>query len=296
MEKEISSFIRFKYTSAFFVFLVTLVLTSSVFVSYKAREAAGKEILNAHDVIRTLRMHGIVLKPESSLNPEDYKIEDTEPTIYMDSRGNQLLIYTLRSFVERQQKFNEFELLDKLSLALQDKTYYSKLYKVKNLQLIYIIAYPFKEKHQVVNDYMMKISKVIFKDLNDGKEIVFTGESASWEAKVTVKYYEHWWTDDSENKVHHESYHTKNPTITYKGQIPEHPVSLEYSFSTRGNKLSGTRDEITPEELIKGPHLGSGGGNGYIPLENDVYEVKVTLDGKTEEFDATIRNTSQFSK
>ncbi|MCO5387467.1 hypothetical protein [Desulfosporosinus sp.] len=296
MEKEISSFIRLKYTSAFFVFLVTLILTSSVFVSYKAREAAGKEILNAHDVFRTLKMHGIVLKPESSLNPEDYKIEDTEPTIYKDSHGNQLLIYTLRSFVERQQKFDEFELLDKLSLALRDKNYYPKLYRVKNLQLIYLIAYPFKEKDQVVNDYMMKISKAIFKDLNDGKEIVFTGESASWEAKLTVKYYEHRWTDDSQNKVHHESYHTKTPTFTYKGQIPEHPVPMEYSFSTRGNKFGGTWDEITPEELTRGPHLGSGGGNGYIPLENDVYEVKVTLDGKTEEFDVKIRDTSQFSK
>jgi len=292
MEKEKSTFTRLKYTSAFFVFLVILILTSSVFITYKAREVAGKEILNAHDVIRTLKMNGIALKPDSSLNPEDYRIADCEPSIYKDSHGNELLIYTLRSFVERQQ--NEFELFDKLSIALQSKPYIPKLYSVKNLQLIYLIPYPFKEKDQVVYDYIAKISRVIFKDLNDGKEIVFTGESTSWKAKITVKYYEHRWTDDSENKVHHESYHTKTPSITYKGQIPEHPVPLEFSFSNNGNQFGGTRDEITPEELTRGPHLGAGGGTFYIPSEDSIYKAKITLDGKTEEFDITIG--SLFSK
>lgn len=142
-----------------------------------------------------------------------------------------------------------------------------------------------KQQAEVDATVPRKVDQVIFTDLNAGEEIVFTGGSASWEAKVSVRYYEHWW-NDGENKVQYESYYTDATTITYKGQIPEQAIPMEYSVSTRTDESKGTR-QISPKALAltRVINLGSGGGNGPIPREDDAYEVNITLDGKTEKFE-----------
>jgi len=256
-------------------------------VSTGNREIAGKEIINAYDVIQTFKMEGINFKPEMLLFPKEYKVEDTEPMIYKDSQGNLLFIYTFDSFVERRESFREYEHINRFAFTLEDSTYLPRFYSVKNLQLVYLMAYPDKEKAQAAIDYRRKVDQVIFSNLNNGKEIVFTGESPSWKAKVSVRYYEHWWTD-GENKLQYESYHIEAPTISYKGKIPKQPVSMEYSLNTRTGKMSGTR-EVTPEELTRVISLGYGGGNGVMPRDDDSYEVKITLDGKTEEFELKVK-------
>ena len=258
-------------------------ISETVFLGDKVGEVAGKEIINAQDVLLTFEIEGITFKPETSLNSKEYKVGNTEPTIYKDSQGNVLFIYTFGSFVERQRNFPENEQRKLFSYTLDEKPYVSKPYSVKNLQLIYATAYPSQENNQAVSDNLRKVAQVIFTDLNAGEEIVFTGESPSWEAKVSLRYYQHWWTD-SENKAQYESYHNEAPTINYKGQIPKQSVQMEYSFITRGSKTSGTL-EITPEELTRVINLGSGGGNGAMPSEDDTYEVKITVDGMTEEFE-----------
>jgi len=247
------------------------------------REIAGKEIINTYDVIQTFKMEGINFKPETLFYAKEYKVKDTEPTIYKDSQGNLLFIYTFNSFVERRESFKEHEYISRFALTLKDNTYLPRFYSVKNLQLVYLMAYPDKENAQAAIDYRRKVDQVIFANLNNGKEIVFTGESPSWEAKVSVRYYEHWWTD-SENRRQYESYHIEAPTINYKSQIPNQSVSMEYSLSTRTGEMSGTR-KVAPEELTRVISLGYGGGNGVMPREDDSYEVKITLDGKAEEFE-----------
>ncbi|KUO76730.1 MAG: hypothetical protein APF81_11720 [Desulfosporosinus sp. BRH_c37] len=269
--------------NSIFVFLVILILTGSIFMGYKVGEVAGKEIINTHDVLQTFEIEGITFKPETSIYPKEYMVEDTEPIIYKDSQGNLLFIYTYGSFVERRENFRENMMRDQFSFTLKDKTFFSKLYNVKNLELVYAIAYPSIENTQAVINKLRKVDQVIFTDLNAGEEIVFTGESPSWEAKVSLRYYEHWWTD-SKNKLQYESYHTHAPTLTYKGQIPEQAIPMEYSFSTSTSESKGTQ-EVTPEMLTRVIQLGTGGGNGGRPRVDDTYKVKITLDGKTEEFE-----------
>lgn len=245
------------------------------------REIAVKELLNAHDVIQTFRIAGINFTPEALLYPKDYKVQDTEPTTYKDTQGNFLFIYNFDSFVERQKNFRENEQRDQFSFTLDEKTYFSKFYSVKNLELVLSIAYPDKENAQAVIDYLRKVDQVIFTNLNAGEEVVFTGESPSWESKVLVRYYEHWWTD-RENKLQYECYSTDATAITYKSQIPVQAVPMEYSISNRTGESRGT-EEITPEMLTRVINLGE--GSGAIPREGDAYQVKITLDGKTEEFE-----------
>jgi len=258
-------------------------MTETALMGYKVGEVATKEIINVQDVLKTFEIEGITFKPETSLNSKEHMVGDTEPTIYKDSQGNVLFIYTFGSFVERQKNYLQNEQRDLVSFTLDEKTYLSTPHSAKNLQLVYATAYPSQENTQAFNDNLRKVNKVIFTDLNAGKEIVFTGESPNWEAEVSLKYYEHWWTD-SDNKAQYESYHNEVPTIKYIGQIPEQSAQMEYSFITRGGKMSGTR-EITPEELTKVINLGSGGGNGAMPSEDDTYKVKITVDSTTEELE-----------
>lgn len=274
-----------KHITSIAMTLVILILASSVFITYKAGEAAGKNILNVHDVVQTFKLRGIIFKSEPLPNSIDSKVEGAEPAIYRDSYGNLLLIYTFNSFKEREEKFDKFEQHKRFSFTLNEINYFPRFFDVKNLQLVYLTAQPSQDNYQAVFRNLQKIDQVIFTNLNAGKEIVFTGQSLSWDGKVSLKYYEHWWTDSENKLLYHESYHTDTRTIRYKGEIPKQPVSMEYSFSrTRGGKMHGT-EEVTPEQLKRIIRLGGGGGNGLFPGENDAYKVKITLDGKTEEFE-----------
>lgn len=263
-----------------FVFLVILILTGSLFMGYKVGEVAGQEIINAHDVIQTLKTKGIPFKSETSLYPNEYKVNDSEPAIYKDAQGNLLLIYSFGSFVERQRNFSEYQSVAKMSFTLGEKTYLSKHYRAKNLQLVYAIPYPSKENTQATIDHLKRFDQIIFSDLNAGKEIVLTAESPNWKVKIPIRYYEHWWRD-SESKLYYECYATDATTFTYKGQIPEQTIPIEYSISHRSGE-SNSSDEISPEMLKSVINLGV--DEGPVPREGDTYKVKITLDGKTDEF------------
>lgn len=272
--------------NSFFVFLAILILTGSVFMGYKAGEIAHKEIINAQDVIQTFKNKGITFKSETSLYPKEYKVEDTEPSIYKDSQGNLLYIYTFGSFVERERNFIDYQSENPSLITLDEKIYISKHYKAKNLQLVYTIAYPSKEKSQAIIDYLKRVDQIIFSDLNDGEELVLSAESPSWEVKNSIRYYQHWWTN-SENRLHYESYATDAITLTYKGQIPvQKTIPIEYSVSHRSGG-STSSDKITPEMLTRVIDLGV--DNCAIPREGDKYEVKITLDGKTEEVELKVK-------
>lgn len=256
--------------------------SETAFMGDKVGEVAGKEIIDAQDVLAIFEVAGITFRPETSLNSKEYMVKDAEPTIYKDSEGSLLFIYTFGSFVERQRNFTYYKQSDKSSFTLNGKTYLSKPHSAKNLQLIYATAYPLQKNVQAGSDNLRKIDQIIFADLNGGEEIIFTGGSPSWEAKVSLKYYEHWWTD-SVNTSHYESYHDEAPTINYKGQIPEQMVSMDYLLNNTHSSKSGSR-VITPEELKRVISLGHGGGNGSMPRKDDTYEMKITVDGTMEEF------------
>ncbi|EGW38044.1 hypothetical protein [Desulfosporosinus sp. OT] len=274
---------RHKYLSVMFACLAIFILSGSVFIDHKVEEAASREIINAHDVIQTFRIEGINFLPETSLNPQEFRAKDTEPTIYKDSQGNLLFIYRYGSFVERRENFRELEQRNIFAFAFEGKSYFSKQYSVKNLELVYSITYLYNANPQAVKDKLKKVDQVIFTDLNAGKEVVFTGDSPSWDAKLSLRYYEHWWTD-SDDKLQRDSHHTETTTITYKGQIPEHPVPMKYSISAGAHKSYGTQ-EITPEMLARTINLGVSGSNGLIPQLDGVYKIEITLDGKTEELE-----------
>ena len=171
-----------------------------------------------------------------------------------------------------------------MSITLGDKTYLSKHYSVKNLQLVYSIPYPSKENTQATIDHLKKVDQIIFSDLNAGKEIVLTAESPSWEVKIPIRYYEHWWSD-SERKLHYECYATDATTFTYKGPIPEHTIPMEYSISHRSGE-SNSVQEISPDMLTRVINLSV--SEGSVPREGDTYKVKITLDGKTDEFELKV--------
>ncbi|ODA42849.1 hypothetical protein [Desulfosporosinus sp. BG] len=272
-----------RYLSVIFACLAIFILSGSVFIDHKVEGAANREIINAHDVIQTFRIEGINFLPETSLNPQEFRVKDTEPTIYKDLQGNLLFIYPYSSFVERRENFRWFEQGNIFAFTFEGRSYFSKQYSVKNLELVYSITYLYNANPQAVVDNFKKVNQVIFTDLNAGKEVVFMGDSPSWDVKLSLRYYEHWWTD-SDDKLQCDSYNTETTTIIYKGKIPEHPVPMKYSVSAGTDKSYGTQ-EITPEMLARTINLGVSGSNGLIPQLDSVYKMEITLDGKTEELE-----------
>ena len=81
-------------------------MTETVLMGYKVGEVAVKEIINVQDVLKTFEIKGITFKPEALLSPKEYKVGDTEPTIYKDSQGNVLFIYTFGLLCREAEKFS----------------------------------------------------------------------------------------------------------------------------------------------------------------------------------------------
>ena len=75
---------------------------------------------------------------------------------------------------------------------------------------------PTTEKELVsIGETKTLISDIAFKYLNDGKVVIYKGESKSWVGTYTLKYYEHWWTD-KKGTLHNDAYNESFPSVKYK--------------------------------------------------------------------------------
>lgn len=290
---------RLQYLVITIIFLLLAILAGTAVLSYKSGSIAAKEILTAKDVLVTMKAQRINFKPEDSLRPENYEFSGMTPEIYKDGRDNLLFIYTFESFKERQQT-REHELAEMLGQKLnpeglkqKNKIFYVQPYRAKNILLAY--ALPFtnnigeQENNQIASNDLERMNQIIFSELNDGRELIFTGQGQNWAAKVTLRYYENWWTDQ-ENKMHYESWHTEQHELTFKGKTRE-DGHLEVSFNSNSGSAKSSRD-ISAQAMTRVIRLGSSGGNGAMPRENDVYEVTVDFNGQKETFELKAANVN----
>lgn len=114
------------------------------------------------------------------------------------------------------------------------------------------------------------ISSIVFKNLNNGKERIYKGESVHWEGTYTYKYYEHWYQD--EDGSHYQSYQEYLPVIKYKKTDIDSvgPITFEYEAGTGSGKGDGLT--LDKDACVK---LWGGSSNGSILREDE--EVRFTV-------------------
>lgn len=129
-----------------------------------------------------------------------------------------------------------------------------------------------------IGETITLISNVVFKDLNDGKEIVYKGQSTSWEGTFTLRYYENWWQDET-GTLHKDSYHKTYPALKYKMSDVGTVGTIDFEYKTIGGGGSSNGAQLNKEGTVQ---LGSSGSNGFIPREEDNINFTVRWNGKEE--------------
>lgn len=242
---------------------------------YKMGEKSKSDLLTLEAIVKTFEKEGVYLEKNSSKSLEVLELGGIRPTVFkINKTEDNLLIYTFKSFVEREGASSKSKKFNNLFSVKEIP------YPAKNALIVYIPSKVPKNENEVKAflDIRNSISEIIFKYLNDGKEIIFKGVSKNWEGVVTLKYYEHWW-EDEEGKNNYESYHMIYPVIKYKmsGIKDVGPIAVEYE--TAGG--SGSRTGVL---LDKNGYasLGASGGNGMMPREKDTFNFTIKWNGKEE--------------
>ncbi|MBK5243337.1 MAG: hypothetical protein JJD95_19350 [Clostridium sp.] len=254
------------------VLVVIVAVVAIGVIAYKTGEKPKNDILTLKTIVKTFENQGVVLKEDGSKSPDEYEINGVNPVIFnIGEKKGTLLVYTFKSFVEREDIVNE---------GNKQFDFMAYPFNSKNAYLVYIASQnPETEAGmKSIHETYVSISDIVFKQLNDGKEIIYSGESTNWEGTFNLKYYEHWWEDET-GKLRYESYHDSSPLIKYK--MPDitsvGTVNFEYETTAGGGSITGVKPN--KEGYLE---VGRSGGSGAIPSENEEVTFKVNWNGKEE--------------
>lgn len=227
---------RLKVWGSIAVIAIILSAVAIGVLGYKAGEDSRNNLLTLKTIVKTFNKQDLYLKENKSKSPEDFRLNEIKPAVFsVGESGDTLLIYIFKSVSERD------EVLRKTNKFNNEYTFEEVPYKAKNALIVYISA-QVPQTEEALAKYVEKrdlISGIVFRNLNDGKEIVYKGESESWEGTFTVKYYENW-TED-EKGLYFDSYSWKKPSIKYKGADIDTvgPITFEYKAAGGGGSSTG---------------------------------------------------------
>ena len=264
-----------------------LIVTGSL--GYKIGQSSKNDVLTLKKIVRTFQREGIKLKKDNSKPPEEFVLKGFEPTVFRVGQGeDKLLIYVFKSFVEREEIVDSEKKFDN-PFSLEGRPY-----KAKNAFIVYLPSInpassktpTSKEEMQQIFKTASLISDIAFKHLNDGKELVYEGESTHWQGTITLKYYEHWWKDEN-GMNYYDSYHTLSPVLKYKMSDSEEVGPITFEYETKGSGGTSTGLSLDKNGYVK---AGSSGSNGSMPLKEDTFQVTVKWNGKEEKFTLKAKN------
>lgn len=240
-------------------------------IAYKIGEKPKNDILTLKTIVKTFEKQGMVLKEDSSKSPDKFELSGVKPAVFAigDKKGT-LLVYTFKSFVERR---------DIVEKSNKDNDPYNSL-NAKNALLVYVSEQnPTTEAEmKSIGETRTFISDIVFKYLNDGKVVIYKGESSSWEGTFTLKYYEHWWTDEK-GTLHYDAYNETSPLVKYKMTdiTSVGPINFQYKTTLSGGSSSGSR--LDKEGYL---NLGKSGGSGSAFSKDADVTYTIKWNGKKE--------------
>jgi len=253
--------------------LVVLLLTiAAASVGCGSNLPTPNGLLNLETVVNIFDREGLNLITDYSKSPDAYELNGVKPAIFRIGRtGDNLLIYIYKTFVEE-------EIYDPFSFE-------RITFNSRNALIVYIPAKVPTNQDELkpVVETGKRISEIVFKYLNNGKEVVYKGESEHWEATIILKYYRHWWEDEN-NRRHYQSYHTESHGIQYKLADIKNVGPVSYEHEGQGGSGGGTGLTLNDEGYAD---AGTSGGNGWLSgePEKEVYHVVIKWNGKEERFD-----------
>ena len=265
----------------FYVVAAAGIILAVMMVGLITNPSDNSAWLTENEIVDTFAAHDLALAKDRNKNPADYAIGGIEPGIFRfkDYEGT-LYIYIFDSLNERDAKTNlwEFDESDKVEFDGSVTTYDSK-------NAFIFLEAPFGNgvilDSNVYTEFAKLdafISDTVFRYLNEGKTVVYNGESEHWSGTYTLKYYNNPIMDEN-GKLHMDSYNWNTYQLAYLGDDLENVGDLSVEYNRTGNGGEGTGYRLNDEGIV---NLGGGGGGGANPPQ----EVTMTVmwNGQEESF------------
>lgn len=193
----------------------------------------------------------------------------------VSNKNDRLYIYAFKSIGQRRKTIDPYSTLQK-KLHLHNMM--TTDYKAWNIFMFRTIQFQNNSNSKTMSpESPIKLRPIVFKDLNQGKTVVFAGAFKHWQGQVTLKYYQHFFKNtqgllDGEN-----SSRTSN-RAKYTGKTINNvgPVSFHYKTSTGDSSGKTTLDG---HGYLLG---GGGGGGGAIPDKDKEITMTIQWNGLKE--------------
>jgi len=265
----------------FYVVAAAVVILVVMMVGLITNPPDNSVWLTKNEIVNTFAAHGLTLAKDSSKNPADYAIGGIEPAIFgFNDYDGTLYLYIFDSLDKTNSKIHlwPFGISEKIEFDGSITTYDSK-----NVSIF--LEAPFGNGDTLdANAYSefgkleSLISDTVFRYLNDGKTVVYSGESEHWRGTYTLKYYNNPITDEN-GTLHMDTYHWNTYQLAYIGDDLEKVVdniAFEYDQGFSGTGVILNDEGIANLE-------GSGGNGGGANPPQDV-SLTVKWNGQEESF------------
>ena len=253
--------------------LLIMVLTGT-FIFYLVNGNDGEPNLTIRQAVKIFKQQDISLLKTS--DPDAEMMNVVKPvTYFIDDTRNKLHIYHYDSIGERKTAADMWsEKVGRHYFSTPNNT-------AKNLLLI---IEPMDEKEMTIADFEQigKVYRAVFEKLNDTREIIYTGTGTNWSSQTTVKYYEYFYKDEKA-VVRYESWYKESTSLKYLGDDIESVGVITYEMKSAGGGGSGTGPTLKPDGTVS---LGSSGGNGSIPREDETITFIIKWNDQQETFTA----------
>lgn len=250
-----------------------------IFVGSGCGRTSPNGLHNLETVVNTLAFGGVNLTTDYSKSPETFERRGKEPAVFrIGGSEDNLLIYIYETFTDEEELFINAFSFERIPFIS------------RNALIIYIpsVSPTDQDELDAIVKTANRISGIVFKYMNHGKEVVYRGESTHWKQKVTRKYYQNWW-DDENGKRHYQNYRIDSHELQYRLTDIKNVGPVSYRYKHGGGSGGGTGLTLDKEGYL---NAGTSGGNGWLHSnpKDDVFHVTITWDDKEEELDLTAQD------
>ncbi len=264
--------LNFKKPTFYLIAIIAavVVILAVIIVGLKKTPVADSAWLTENEIIDTFNAHDLALEKDSSKNSSDYTIGGIKPGIFrLKEYDATLYIYIFDNLNERYNKYNHWEsdYSDKDEFDGWVNTYHSKNASI-------FLEEPFPGSYDYINISKLEsiVSDVVFLYLNEGKTIVYHGESEHWRGTYTLKYYNNP-IEDENGTLHMDNYSWDASQLAYLGDDPKNVGNISYKYDRTGGGGEGTGANLNDAGFV---NLSGSGGNGAgsTPPQEVTFTVK----------------------
>ncbi|MCG2730240.1 MAG: hypothetical protein L6276_08145, partial [Acetobacterium sp.] len=266
----------------FYIIAAAVVILAVMIVGLITNPSDNSPWLTESEIVNTFEAHDLALAKDSSKNPADYAIGGIEPGIFrLKSYDGTLYVYIFDSLDKKTNSkiyLWPFGTSEEIEFDGPITTYDSKNASI-------FLEAPFGNSDTLDSNEYSKfvkleslISDIVFRYLNDGKTVVYSGESKHWRGTYTLKYYNNPITDEN-GTLHMDCNNWNTYQLAYLGDDLEN-VGDDIAFEFNQG-FSGTGVRLNDEGIA---NLGSSGGNGGGAYPPQDVALTVMWNGQEESF------------